>query len=126
MSGFLAYFLSIPGLVVLALLDATVLVFLPLALDFVLVLMVANDPERFWLYPLLAVAGSVLGALRTWWLGQRLGEEGLGRLVSEARLERVRDRVEDRGAVASGACRSSRRRFPTPPSCSWPGRSRHG
>lgn len=31
MSGFLAYFLSIPGLVVLALLDATVLVFLPLA-----------------------------------------------------------------------------------------------
>lgn len=88
------------GLALLAALDASVVFFLPLAVDVVVVSLVARDPARFWLYPLLATAGSLAGGAVTWWLGARLGSEGLGRLVPAARLQWVRDRVERQGAVA--------------------------
>ena len=89
----LGYFLTPAGLVAMAALDSSVVFFLPLGIDFVVILLSARRPELFWLYALLATAGSVVGAGFTFWIGHKAGEHGLSRLVKPSRLERVRRRV---------------------------------
>ena len=93
----LGYFLSPLGIVLMGVLDASMVFFLPLGIDFVVIIMAARKPEVFWLYALLATAGSLLGAAGTFWVGKKAGEKGLERFVGPRRLKRVRARV-DRGA----------------------------
>src|SRR5262245_33455471 len=76
------------------------LFFLPFGIDTVVIYLAARDRELFWVYPILATAGSVVGAAVTYWIGMKVGEVGLERLVSKRRLERVRCRVRDSGAIA--------------------------
>jgi membrane protein YqaA with SNARE-associated domain len=92
------YFLTPAGIVLLAALDASLVFYLPLGIDFVVIIMSARRPDLCWLYALLAALGSVIGAAGTFWIGKQAGERGLTRLVSPRRLERVKTRV-DRGAV---------------------------
>ena len=92
--------LSVYGLPVLAALDSSIVFFLPLAVDMAIVFLAAGDPKLFWLFPLLATFGSCTGASVTYRVGRALGDEGLERVVSERQLERVRDAVHERGAVA--------------------------
>ena len=54
----------------------------------------------FWIYPILATAGSVLGAATTFWIGHKAGEVGLDRLVPRRHLDRLRCQVRDKGAMA--------------------------
>ena len=98
----LGYFLTPAGVLVMAALDASLVFFLPLGIDFVVIIMAARRPELFWLHALLAAAGSVAGAAGTYWIGRQAGERGLARLVSARRLERVRKSV-DRGAALVAA-----------------------
>lgn len=98
----LGYFLSPFGIVLMGILDASMVFFLPLGIDFVVIIMVARKPEWFWWYALLATAGSLLGALGTFWVGRKVGEKGLTRFVSERRLKGVKDRV-NRGAFVVAA-----------------------
>src|SRR6185369_2343980 len=57
--------------------------------------------EYWWLVPLLATAGSVVGAALTFWMGVKIGEKGLDRWVpDERRLDRIRCRVREKGAIA--------------------------
>ena len=77
------------GIVLMGILDASMVFFLPLGIDFVVIIMVARKPEWFWWYALLATVGSLLGALGTFWGGRKVGEKGLTRFVSERRLKRV-------------------------------------
>jgi membrane protein DedA with SNARE-associated domain len=49
--------------------------------------------------PLLASAGSV-GAALTFWMGKKIGENGLERYVPPKRLKRVRARINQSGAIA--------------------------
>lgn len=98
----LGYFLTPPGLVVMGVLDASLVFFLPLGIDFVVIVMTARRPELFWLYALLATAGSMLGAAGTYWIGKKLGEKGLTRLVNPRRLERVKARVNQGAYVMAG------------------------
>ena len=98
----LGYFLSPVGLVVMGILDASMVFFLPLGIDFVVILMAARKPEWFWWYALLATVGSLLGALGTFWVGRKAGEKGLTRFVSEKRLKRVKDRVNRGAFVVAG------------------------
>lgn len=93
----LGYFLSPLGVVIMGVLDASMVFFLPLGIDFVVIIMAARKPDLFWLYALLATIGSVAGAAGTFWIGHKAGEKGLARFVSERRLTKVRARV-DRGA----------------------------
>ena len=58
-------------------LDSSLVFFLPLGIDFVVILLAARKPELFWLYALLATAGSLAGAAGTFWLGRQVGEHGL-------------------------------------------------
>lgn len=98
----LGYFLSPLGLVVMGALDASMVFFLPLGIDFVVIVLAARKPEWFWLYALLATLGSVAGAAGTYWVGRKAGERGLTRFVSPRRLKRVKARV-DRGVFVVAA-----------------------
>jgi membrane protein YqaA with SNARE-associated domain len=90
-------------MVLLAALDSSMVFFLPLGIDFVLILLVARKPELFWLYSLLATFGSLLGAAGTFWIGRQVGEHGLSRLVKASRLKRVQERVGNSAAVTIAA-----------------------
>lgn len=76
------------------------LFFLPFGVDGVVIYLAARNEGMFWLYPILATLGSLIGAATTYWIGKKIGEVGLERYVPERRLARVRWRVRDSGAIA--------------------------
>src|SRR5688500_20320608 len=76
------------------------LFFVPFGLDAVVIYLAARNRALFWLYPVLATAGSLIGAAVTFWIGRTAGEAGLQRLMSTRRLERVQARVRRSGAIA--------------------------
>ncbi len=88
------------GLWLIAALDSTMVFFLPLAVDIAVVILASRSRELFWLYPILASAGSLCGAALTYYIGRRLGEAGLEHFVSKNRLKSFRRRIEEKGAVA--------------------------
>jgi membrane protein YqaA with SNARE-associated domain len=96
----LRFFLTWWGAFVLGVLDSSLLFFLPFGIDALVVYLSARDRELFWLYPLLAAAGSLVGAAVTFWIGKKAGDVGLERFVPAKRLERLRCRVRDSGALA--------------------------
>jgi membrane protein YqaA with SNARE-associated domain len=98
----LGYFLSPPGIVLMGILDASMVFFLPLGIDFIVIIMAARKPELFWVYALLATLGSVIGAAGTFWVGKKAGEKGLSRFVRPRRLDRVKARVNRGAFVVAG------------------------
>ena len=96
-------FLSPLGVLLLALLDSTMIFFLPAALDTAVIVMSARDKDMFWIYPLMAVIGSVIGSAGTFIFGQKLGESGLKRFIPERKLQSLRRRIDDKGVFAMGA-----------------------
>jgi membrane protein YqaA with SNARE-associated domain len=103
LTALLRHFLTPPGLVVLGALDSSLIFFLPLGIDFAVIILSARTPELFWLHALMATAGSLIGAAGTFWIGRKVGEHGLTRLISPSRLRRVRDRVTTSAAVSVAA-----------------------
>jgi len=101
--SFLGYFLTLPGVVVMGALDSSLVFFLPLGIDFVVILLAARKPELFWLYAILATIGSLIGAAGTFWIGRKVGEHGLSKLVKASRLSRIQKRVGDSAAVTVAA-----------------------
>jgi membrane protein YqaA with SNARE-associated domain len=101
--SFVGYFLTPPGLVAMAALDSSLIFFLPLGIDFVLILLSGRKPELFWLYAILATVGSVVGSVVTFWIGREIGEHGIGKLVRPSRLARIQARVSARGAYSLAA-----------------------
>jgi membrane protein YqaA with SNARE-associated domain len=99
----LGYFLTPAGLVLLGVLDASIVFMLPLGIDFAVVILAARKPVLFWLYALLATAGSVAGGLVTFWIGCKLGERGLALLIKPSRLARVKQRVSRQAALSVAA-----------------------
>jgi membrane protein YqaA with SNARE-associated domain len=104
MRGFFASifggFLSSWGLFVIAALDSSMIFFLPLAVDIAVVILVSRSRELFWLYPIVASLGSLIGAAVTYYIGRKLGHAGLQHFVPKNRLDRFRRRIEEKGAVA--------------------------
>lgn len=95
-------FLTPLGLPVLAVFDASLIFFFPLGIDIVLIIMTARKPELAWLYPILATAGSIVGAAFTFWLGRKIGEHGLERFVDGKQLDRIKQRINKRAAISTG------------------------
>jgi membrane protein YqaA with SNARE-associated domain len=95
-------FLSAPGLVTLSALDSSMLFFMPTAIDAAIVIMSARNQEWFWIYPILAVLGSLIGTAVTYALGRKIGEAGLTKWIPKGRLQRVRRQIDHRGAAAMG------------------------
>jgi len=87
---FLAKF-GIWGIGALALLDSSSL---PVPMDAFLAISVWNDKGRFWVYCLMAAAGSAIGGLLPYGLGRAGGELFLLKRVNRERFERMRTRFE--------------------------------
>jgi membrane protein DedA with SNARE-associated domain len=88
------------GVWLIAALDSTMVFFLPLAVDIAVVILVSRSRGLFWMYPILASAGSLCGAAVTYYIGRRVGEAGLEHYIPKNRLARFRRRIEEKGAVA--------------------------
>jgi membrane protein YqaA with SNARE-associated domain len=88
------------GLCLIAALDSTMVFFLPLAVDIAVVILASRSRELFWLYPIIASAGSLCGAAVTYYIGRRVGEAGLEHYVPKNRLAGFRRRIEEKGAIA--------------------------
>src|SRR3954454_11632023 len=99
----LGYFLTPAGIVAMGALDSSLVFFLPLGIDFVLIILTARKPELFWLYAVLATVGSLAGAAVTFWLGRKIGEHGIAKLVKPSRLKRIQQRVSERAAYSVAA-----------------------
>ena len=96
-------FASASGVLFLGILDSTLIFFLPLGIDAVVILLAARNTESAWLYPLLATAGSLIGSAITYWVGRKLGEHGLSRVIPAHRLDFVRRRLRSHGAITVAA-----------------------
>lgn len=94
------FFVTSWGAFLLGVLDASLVFYMPFGIDALVIYLAARDGNTFWIYPLLATAGSVTGAALTFWVGYKAGEVGLERLVPAKRLEQLRHRARERGAVA--------------------------
>jgi membrane protein YqaA with SNARE-associated domain len=94
------FFLSPLGLVALSALDSSMLFFLPIAVEAAVVILSARHPQMFWAFPFLATAGSLIGSSVTFWMGRKIGESSLEHWVSARRLDKVRCRIKDKGAIA--------------------------
>jgi membrane protein YqaA with SNARE-associated domain len=88
------------GVVVLAALDSTVFVSLPFGIDAAVVILAARLGSFAWIVPILATLGATVGAAITFWMGVKIGENGLDRYASPRRLKRIRERVRRSGAIA--------------------------
>jgi membrane protein YqaA with SNARE-associated domain len=100
LSGWLiAVFASPLGVAVLGALDSTLFFSFPLGIDAAVIIASARLREAAWIVPLLATGGSLAGAALTFWMGIQIGEKGLDRFASADRLDRVRRRIRDSGAL---------------------------
>jgi membrane protein YqaA with SNARE-associated domain len=102
-SSLFSLFLSPGGLLALSFIDSSIFFFTPFASDLVVVLLVARGPDSFWIYPLVAIVGSLLGLALTFWFGRKAGKAGLRRFVPKRKLEKVSHRLKNKGAFAAGA-----------------------
>lgn len=96
----LAICASPAGVIILAALDSTLFFSLPFGIDGAVILLAARMRAFWWIVPLLATAGSIAGAALTFWMGIKIGEQGLERWVPEKRLVQVRAKVRQSGAIA--------------------------
>jgi membrane protein YqaA with SNARE-associated domain len=88
------------GVIILGALDSTLFFSLPFGIDAAVIILAARLRGFWWIVPLLATAGSLAGASLTFWMGVKIGEQGLERWVPRKRLMRIRARVREKGAVA--------------------------
>lgn len=94
------FFLTWWGAFLMGALDTSMLFFLPFGIDAVVIFLAASNRDLFWAYPLLATAGSLTGAAVTFWIGRTIGAAGVDRLVPGRRLDRLKEKVNQGGAVA--------------------------
>jgi membrane protein YqaA with SNARE-associated domain len=99
-ASFFSSLLSPHGLFALAALDTSLILVLPFAIDAAVIILSARQPEWSWGFALLATAGSLTGASLSFWIGRRVGEHGIERFVKGRTLERVKQKVHKKGAVA--------------------------
>ena len=74
--------------------------FVGMPLDPVVAGYVYMQPHRFWLYAIMAAAGSAVGSLIIYGIGYEMGELVLEKRLGKARFQRMHARFERRGFVA--------------------------
>lgn len=67
---------------------------IPVPMDAFLAISIWNDKSHFWVYVLLAAAGSAIGGLVPYGLGRAGGELFLLKRIDRERLDAIRDRFE--------------------------------
>jgi membrane protein YqaA with SNARE-associated domain len=96
----LATFTSPVGIVFLATLDSTLFFWLPFGVDVATIVFAMRGIAPWWAVALLTTVGSIAGSLVTFWMGAKVGDAGLGRLVSERHLESARGRIKKSTSTA--------------------------
>ena len=79
------------GVGAVAMLDSSSI---PVPMDAILALYIWNDKRHFWLYCLVAAAGSAIGGLLPYGLGRAGGELFLLKRIDRSKFEKMRDRFE--------------------------------
>jgi membrane protein YqaA with SNARE-associated domain len=79
------------GIGAIAVLDSSSI---PVPMDAILAVYVWNDKPHFWVYCLMAAAGSALGGLLPYGLGRAGGELFLLKRINREKFERLRDRFQ--------------------------------
>ena len=79
------------GIGAIAVLDSSSI---PVPMDAILAVYVWNDKPHFWVYCLMAAAGSAIGGLLPYGLGRAGGELFLLKRIDRAKFERLRDRFQ--------------------------------
>jgi membrane protein YqaA with SNARE-associated domain len=89
--------MGIPGLFLMSALDSSFLV-LPFGNDLLLIALVSSNRESLiWIgYVLVSAAGSVLGVFVIDLLMRKAGEKGLERFVKPKKLERIKQKLENK------------------------------
>jgi membrane protein YqaA with SNARE-associated domain len=87
------------GIFLLGIIDASLL-FLPLALDILVVVLSARNHQLWPYYAAMAALGSVVGCFTTDWIGRKGGEKGLEQRLSKRRLQFFQRRVQASSGVA--------------------------
>lgn len=82
---------------VIAVLDSSSI---PVPIDAFLAVYIWGDRSHFWIYPLLAAAGSALGGLVPYWIGRAGGELFLLKRIDRARLDALRLKFEKQEFLA--------------------------
>ena len=82
---------GILGVGAIAVLDSSSI---PVPMDAILGLYVWNDKRHFWVYCLMAAAGSALGGLLPYGLGRAGGELFLLKRINRVKFEQMRDRFQ--------------------------------
>jgi membrane protein YqaA with SNARE-associated domain len=85
------------GVGLIALIDSSTL---PVPMDALLAVYVWNNQGRFWIYCLMAAAGSAIGGLLPYGLGRAGGELFLLKRVNRERFEQMRARFEKQEFLA--------------------------
>ena len=67
---------------------------IPVPIDAVLAVYIWNHKGTFWMYCIMAAAGSAVGGLLPYWIGRAGGELFLLKRINRARFEAIRDRFE--------------------------------
>ena len=96
----LVLFASPIGVVALAFLDSTLFFSLPFGIDAAVIILAAGLRNVWWVVPVLATLGSLAGAALTFWMGVKVGEQGLERYVPPRRLKQIRGRIRSSGTIA--------------------------
>ncbi len=101
LDGFFQIILSfgLLGVFVLALLDSTFFIFLPFALDAVLIILISRHREWMPLYALVSLAGSLAGSALTYFLISKASEETIEKKLPKAKFERFRKKAKESGFV---------------------------
>jgi membrane protein YqaA with SNARE-associated domain len=88
------------GIVLLSMADSTLFFSLPFGIDAAVIIAAARARQLAWAIPFLGAFGSTVGAALTFWMGAKIGEKGLDAHVSLRRLERIRNTLKTKGAIA--------------------------
>lgn len=80
-------------------LDSPGLFSFPTDVDSVVAILRSHS-EIVWLFPFLATAGSVTGAAIVFWIGRKIGKNGLEQWISPGVLDSVRHKIGHKGLVA--------------------------
>lgn len=92
--GFVHFFLSLPGMLVLGFLDGAFFFTLPLGIDAAVVTLAGRRGLVFWLTPVFATTGSLAGAALTYWTGAKVGQAGLEHFASRKWIQRTQKRLK--------------------------------
>ena len=71
---------------------------MPLGADALVIYLASTYGEVFWVFPLIATVGSLVGNGFTYWVGRCAGDAGLPRLLAPGQLDRMKASVEKAGA----------------------------